>query len=371
MNVVWTTPTLSAKTSTGRAKFWRGVVLSDGAHHYRSSWAWQTTQSGAQSEPLVSEPALVTPKNVGQSNETSPLQQAIAEVSAKMAQKVDKGYAEEGQEHLAGNGYVLPMLAHKWPEKKHKATFPVLAQPKFDGTRMLYNSDVGHWSRQGKPYLPEVVAHINFDTQGLTLDGELMLLAGTFQDTVRAIKKYRPGVSEKLVYRVYDIVDEALPTARRQLVLQNLVVELRAQYPNLPVVGTTTYKVHDEDRLLRLHQDFLTMGFEGTMIRTLDSLYTPGQRNAGLLKLKDFDDAEFEITGFTDGLGKDAMTVIFTCKAGNGSFQVRPLGTVEERRDMFENGASYIGKMLTVRYQGLSEDGIPRFPVGVGVREVG
>jgi hypothetical protein len=34
----------------------------------------------------------------------------------------------------------------------------------------------------------------------------------------------------------------------------------------------------------------------------------------------------------------------------------------------FKNPKLFIGKQLTVQYQGLSKDGIPRFPVGVGLR---
>ena len=49
---------------------------------------------------------------------------------------------------------------------------------------------------------------------------------------------------------------------------------------------------------------------------------------------------------------------------------VRPTGTLEERGKMFKNGKKYVGKMLTVKYQELSEDGIPRFPVGKSVREI-
>jgi DNA ligase-1 len=48
---------------------------------------------------------------------------------------------------------------------------------------------------------------------------------------------------------------------------------------------------------------------------------------------------------------------------------VRPRGTHEDRADLFKDGDSYIGKKLTVRYQELTEDGIPRFPVGIAFRD--
>ena len=50
-------------------------------------------------------------------------------------------------------------------------------------------------------------------------------------------------------------------------------------------------------------------------------------------------------------------------------FTVRPRGTMESRRKLFDNGNKYVGKMLTVIYQELTEEGKPRFPVGKDIRE--
>ena len=50
-------------------------------------------------------------------------------------------------------------------------------------------------------------------------------------------------------------------------------------------------------------------------------------------------------------------------------FTVRPRGTMESRRKLFETGKKYVGKMLTVIYQELTEEGKPRFPVGKDIRE--
>ena len=40
-----------------------------------------------------------------------------------------------------------------------------------------------------------------------------------------------------------------------------------------------------------------------------------------------------------------------------------------QRREWFQNGAAYVNKKLTVIFQELSEQGIPRFPVGKAIRE--
>ena len=55
-------------------------------------------------------------------------------------------------------------------------------------------------------------------------------------------------------------------------------------------------------------------------------------------------------------------------KAGK-EFSCRPRGTHESRAELFKHGKEYVGKMLTVRFQELTADGIPRFPVGIAIRD--
>ena len=85
-----------------------------------------------------------------------------------------------------------------------------------------------------------------------------------------------------------------------------------------------------------------------------------------------FDD-EFEIVDFKEGKGNDKGTIIFKCKTNAGGedkfFEVRPRGTREERKEMFENGKDYIGKKITVKYFELTDENIPRFPVGIAIRD--
>jgi len=74
---------------------------------------------------------------------------------------------------------------------------------------------------------------------------------------------------------------------------------------------------------------------------------------------------------FTDIRVEDLKngTAIWVCKVGEQHFSVRPEGTLEVRRKFLQDQGNYIGKQLTVRYQNLTTLGIPRFPVGVVVRD--
>jgi len=44
-------------------------------------------------------------------------------------------------------------------------------------------------------------------------------------------------------------------------------------------------------------------------------------------------------------------------------------GPMEKRREMMKHVSDYYGKMLTVKYQELSTESIPRFPIGIAFRD--
>jgi hypothetical protein len=42
---------------------------------------------------------------------------------------------------------------------------------------------------------------------------------------------------------------------------------------------------------------------------------------------------------------------------------------MESRREAFARRKEIVGKMLTVRYQNMTVAGVPRFPVGIAIRD--
>lgn len=278
-----------------------------------------------------------------------------------------------------------PMLAKAYTPEA--ARFPALVQPKLDGVRMLVSVDaegnVGSLrSRTGKSFdhLRDSMFPSNKKIGGRTvavLDGELYAHGLGFQAIVSAVKNRRKAAallssssSSALRYHVYDIMTDdgaLLGYAKRHAILRR-VVEAHPAWRVALVPTERARSAADVERLMeRWHE---REGYEGVMVRDSsdDAAYEPGRRSATLLKLKRFDDAEFEIVDVETAAGKDAGTAVFVCRVGERTFRARPLGTLAERRQMLRDRPELIGKPLTVRYQGLTDDGIPRFPVGVAVR---
>jgi ATP-dependent DNA ligase len=106
------------------------------------------------------------------------------------------------------------------------------------------------------------------------------------------------------------------------------------------------------------------------MVRDPSSVYENGKRSNYLLKYKDFVTEEYEVVDAKTGHGRDANAVVWVCKTENGdTFCVRPEGTIEQREYFYAHKENYFGKMLTVKFQNLTDLGIPRFPVGIVFRD--
>lgn len=369
------TKLLKDLTSTGQEKFWQGHVetTEDGVFTYTRSW--QINKSGKKSKTNRSANKLIKGKNVGKANETTPFEQAVSEIESAAKRKMDKGYYD-----AAGTRPLqlpLPMLAHDYKKRKHHVNWssPVFIQPKLDGTRMLLNRHEG-WTRQGKYYDEQVIRHLiptkMRDLPGwrkdIILDGELMLPADqfTFQDSISAIKKFDPLLSPQLQYHVYDIVDTFFSFGQRYGELKHFVEWL----DNDQVILVPTHMIFSEFQMMDVHERFVREGYEGSIVRQGSAPYKLKNRSNNLLKYKDFIDDEFVIVGVEQGVGKERGCAIFTCvTTENKEFNVRPKGTTKQRQQMWQERDSMPGKNLTVRYQNLTDSGIPRFPVGLTIRD--
>lgn len=136
-------------------------------------------------------------------------------------------------------------------------------------------------------------------------------------------------------------------------------------------------------------QDTISAGYEGVMVRRNGLLtstsaegsqldvsggYRYGQRSGTLLKYKRMKDDEFVIVDAVEGKGKwKGCLGAFICLAHDSkklTFSVSPAISEDQKRLLWSRNqaADLIGKVLTVQFQELTSDGIPRFPVGKTVR---
>jgi DNA ligase-1 len=136
------------------------------------------------------------------------------------------------------------------------------------------------------------------------------------------------------------------------------------------IIRVPTTLVRNTGEADELHEQNVSNGYEGTMYRTPMGPYKIRLRSKDLLKRKDFQTEEYRIVGAEEADGRDIGTVIWVVETDDGTeFRVRPRGSLEIRRKWWRDRDGYIGKRLTVRFQNLTEGGIPRFPVGIAIRD--
>jgi ATP-dependent DNA ligase len=363
-------PTLYCKSKTGKTQVWNIQVIGS---TIRVSYGYQ---DGAVT---VNEKTITTGKNIGKKNETTPEQQATSEARSTWDKKKTGGYAESLDDaHVPGVAdaaavaapeAILPMLAHDYHKRGKDIKFPCFVQPKLDGVRCIFKNGV-LTSRQGKVF-PNM-EHITQDLKDvdLVLDGELYSNTLNFQQFVGLVRKKKHNDAEKQLLRqvkfhVYDCVNDKPFSERNEAI--NELFSKRLYAFSEPLL---TEECKSKEDLKKFHDKYVADGKEGLIIRNKDGLYQLAARSKDLQKYKEFEDAEYKVTGFTDGEGSEKGLVIWICETSAGkSFHVRPRGTHEARAEIFNEAKDYVGKSLTVRYQELTEEGIPRFPVGIAFRD--
>jgi len=367
-------PTLYGTEKNGKVKTWVATIKtvdlsSSGGNKIVIS---TITYGQLDGKKQIITREYTTGKNIGKSNETSPFQQCFLETERKWKDKQKENYKVENEEK---DEIILPMLAMTFSidsKKKKNIEFPCMIQPKLDGLRcILYKKDgkvIGQ-SRTGTifesiSFLTESLSTF-FQKNNVILDGELYTMDIPFETLAGLLKKKKISEQDQeqlkhIKYHIYDMISDQ-PFNERFQTLQQFKLS-----PYCELVKTE--EIQNTDQFKQIFSSYIEQGFEGVMLRNVFGLYQQGYRSHDLQKYKEFHEDEYEITGFEDGEGRDKGCVIWICKKDK-EFRVRPRGTMEQRKEWFKNGKKYIGKMLTVIYQELSEQNVPRFPVGKAIRE--
>jgi DNA ligase-1 len=376
-------PTLYKKNNLKAIQFWDIQVEENGFCGNPPYSIGQITTTYGQvgtDSPQVAVDTIREGKNIGRSNETTAFEQAVAEAKAKHEKQRKKGYVESIEAAQAGEldelieGGIVPMLAHTFEKQGHKIKYPCYVQPKLDGLRMIAILKDGKctlWSRTRKPItsLPHIIEEIekNFK-DNIVLDGEAYShqFKEDFEHIVHLVRQEEPDPQcTDVEYHVYDMVnDQSFEERYRDLF--RLLNNPKFKY----LKRVETLKVDNEDEVAEFYTQFKNQKYEGAMLRNANGLYV-NKRSSDLIKVKQMEDAEFEITGIEEGRGKLAGHVgAFVCRTKDGQeFKAKPAGATERLREYFLDHGLWRGRELVVQFQNLTSYGVPRFPVGLRLKE--
>ena len=322
-------------------------------------------------------------------------QQADLEYRSIIRQAMDGGYkadlsVDEGAFRRDSNGAVKPQLAKIAPgEEDPLWERPMMASDKLRGVRCIIYLDehldiLRSSSRGGKNY--DVAAqHIIRDPlvysifkefpemASAGLDGELYI-HGKSEGYISGLSRKKQRVPEhaELELWVYDIVAPDKTFEQRLKLLKAIEKHVKEKVATglwgEPAIKFLRHKrVNSYQEAVEFHDEAVSNGYEGAVLRDPRGAYLPGGRDTRMVKLKMFTDAEFEIIGITEGLRKEDVVIVLKTAEGK-TFEAKPVGERELREWYVDHVDEIIGKLGTVKYFNMSEDGVPILPVFQMVR---
>jgi ATP-dependent DNA ligase len=405
--------TLYKRRSDGNLQQW-----TIGVENLPNGQAVIVTEHGKVGGSLQTDRNLISKgKNIGRSNETTAQEQAVLMANRKWQSKYDNGERADPSKIVSAQELRRPMLAHSYEKRGHTLPIDRIAyQPKLDGLRVLairIMDRMIYLSRGGKHFTTLVHLDqplLNVLKNGEAVDGELYVHGRIFEWITSRVKKYREGETEQIQLWIYDLPDTTLTFEERNAKIRSMKLskyEPAAKYETplieVETVWVTTDKavlsfieksaqsakgkraqakrlaemaiILREPTIKKLHDGWTQDGFEGLMLRDPNSMYVYGKRIAGLQKHKMFFDEEYTIVdAITPDFGRDMGAIMFVCAIETGeTFTVRPRGKIELRKEQWIeyqlHPERFIGKPYTVRFQELTVNNIPRFPVGINIRD--
>lgn len=195
------------------------------------------------------------------------------------------------------------------------------------------------------------------------LDGELWLARQQFEKVLSIVSKQQPIASEwqQLRYYIFELPDAPGTFTERVRAMQVLVQQQNSPY----LQAVKQFRVADRAELFATLQQLEQSGAEGLMLHHQDARYKTG-RSADLVKLKSYQDTEAIVIGYRPGKGKyQGMVGALIVRTPQGKEFAIGSGLT----DVLRQTPPEIGTVITYRYNGYTNNGIPRFARFLRVRE--
>lgn len=299
-----------------------------------------------------------------------------------------------------------PMLAESVSEPM-KLKFPstgFLCTPKLDGIRAIRKDgkmlsrkfiDIPNQQIQNKfAWLPDGI-----DGELIRLDGKSK--AGVGFNATQAIVMREEEVTKEeidsIVYFIFDYVSGDLNKPYKERMKELGEIARKSANQGLDVIFLLPKLMVSIEDLKEYEEECVRDGFEGVMLRTVDSPYKLGRSTESqqwLLKWKRFEDSEAEILGFEEqqhnnnkaekdnvGHTKRSTKKAGMIKAGKlGSLLVRDLKSGVEfglgsgfddaqRIEIWNNQKKYKTEIVKYQFQPAGVKEKPRFPTFLGFRD--
>lgn len=237
-------------------------------------------------------------------------------------------------------------------DPRHDIAWPCLGQPKLNGVRACWTGEK-LISRQNKlfkqaalPELYQALIHWSAFNPGIILDGELYSHELPFQEICArvAINRTAPHPdADSIKFHAFDIISQEHTEARLTL--------LSMTYKDFVPAAKLTHP----DQIEPVTNRFYEAGFEGLMIRQLNTPYYHSRTNA-LIKVKPWKHTTAVIVDFKEGLGKykDSLGALLVALPNKQTCWVSGGLTDDQRRHIWSNKPQYQTHRIKLAFRELS-----------------
>lgn len=285
--------------------------------------------------------------------------------------------------NTTSDGFTLPMLAKVLKDNKPFDKRSYLGQYKINGVRCIIGAvkvddlfnpiRLIYRSREGTDWTPKlswmdevIKPEIKDDLldamleEGACLDGELYLPGYKVNDINSFVKNDKLAQHYQLQYWCYDIaIDNMSYEARRKFRTENIsricyTFDTYEQHLNNKSKLILLPDIHicDIDDATKFRDKFIGIGFEGLIIRDVNSAYQFGARNLAMLKYKRIDDAKFKIVDVVpEGVRTYLCKLVLKNDINDELFECTVNFDHSRQEYILKNKEKYVGKYATVEFR--------------------
>ncbi|HED6632163.1 TPA: DNA ligase [Campylobacter coli] len=242
-----------------------------------------------------------------------------------------------------------------------------LMSEKLDGIRGIW--EAGKFkTRQDNPI--HTPSYFTYNFPSFKLDGELWIARAKFDEVSALIRSDSLDSSlwKSVTYNVFDVPNACEEFKLTPCTLSNRLKVLERylqQNPNPYIKIIKQIPIKDQEYLKEFYKDIVFNKGEGVVIRKDFAPYEKG-RSKNALKLKPYEDAECKVIAYTEGKGKFQGKIgALLCQMPND--RVIKIGSGLKDKDR-ENPPK-IGSIITYKFNGLTKNSLPRFPVFLHIRD--
>lgn len=280
-------------------------------------------------------------------------------------------------------GFVLPMLAKVLKDNKPFDKRSYLGQYKINGVRCIVGAEetndifnpvrLTYRSREGTDWtskltwMDEVILPAIKDDlldamieEGACLDGELYIPGYKVNDINSFVKNEKLPQHLLLQYWCYDIaIDNMSYEARRKFKIDNIsrlcyTFDTYEQHLNnkSKLVLLPDININNIYDATRFRDKFISLGFEGLIVRDINSAYQFGARNLAMLKYKRVDDAKFKIVDvIPEGVRTTLCKFVLKNDINDELFEVTGNFDHSRQEYILKHKEDFIGKLATCEFR--------------------